>query len=160
MFKLFFDPRFALIVFIIILIAYLVFLDKEDAFQNKFLRFGPSPDTKFLNIKLDNWNKVISVYAIALLSALSTAYYTSVSSSYISGVLLNPAYKDKIAHSKFWSKLLVTIDPLMSWVMQLFQLFATLTLELQYMLPQLLGHLIILIPINLQSIEEKRFSFD
>ncbi len=160
MFKLFFDPRFALIVFIIILIAYLVFLDKENAFQNKFLRFGPSPDTKFLNIKLDNWNKVISVYAIALLSALSTAYYTSVSSSYISGVLLNPAYKDKIAHSKFWSKLLVTIDPLMSWVMQLFQLFATLTLELQYMLPQLLGHLIILIPINLQSIEEKRFSFD
>ncbi len=160
MFKLFFDPRFALIVFIIILIAYLVFLDKENAFQNKFLRFGPSPDTKFLNIKLDNWNKVISVYVIALLSALSTAYYNSVSSSYISGMLLNPAYKDKIAHSKFWSKLLVTIDPLMSWVMQLFQLFATLTLELQYMLPQLLGHLVILIPINLQSIEEKRFSFD
>ena len=160
MFKLFFDPRFALIVFIVILIGYLVFLDKENAFQNKFLRFGPSPDTKFLNIKLDSWNKVISVYAIALLSALSTAYYTSVSSSYISGVLLNPAYKDKIAQSKFWSKLLVTIDPLMSWVMQLFQLFATLTLELQYMLPQLLGHLVILIPTNLQSLEEKRFSFD
>ena len=160
MLKLFFDPRFALIIFIAILIGYLVFLDKENAFQNKFLRFGPSPDTKFLNIKLDSWNKVISVYAIALLSALSTAYYTSVSSSYISGVLLNPAYKDKISQSKFWSKLLVTIDPLMSWVMQLFQLFATLTLELQYMLPQLLGHLIILIPTNLQSIEEKRFSFD
>ncbi len=160
MLKLFFDPRFALIIFIVILIGYLVFLDKENAFQNKFLRFGPSPDTKFLNIKLDSWNKVISVYFIALLSALSTAYYTSVSSSYISGVLLNPAYKDKISQSKFWSKLLVTIDPLMSWVMQLFQLFATLTLELQYMLPQLLGHLIILIPTNLQSIEEKRFSFD
>ncbi len=160
MLKLFFDPRFALIIFIAILIGYLVFLDKEDAFQNKFLRFGPSPDTKFLNIKLDNWNKVISVYAIALLSALSTAYYTSVSSSYISGVLLNPAYKDKISQSKFWSKLLVTIDPLMSWVMELFQLFATLTLELQYMLSQLLGHLVILIPTNLQSIEEKRFSFD
>jgi hypothetical protein len=83
-----------------------------------------------------------------------------VSSSYISGVLLNPAYKDKISQSKFWSKLLVTIDPLMSWVMELFQLFATLTLELQYMLPQLLGHLVILIPTNLQSLEEKRFSFD
>jgi hypothetical protein len=160
MLKLFFDPRFALIIFIAILIGYLVFLDKENAFQNKFLRFGPSPDTKFLNIKLDSWNKVISVYAIALLSALSTAYYTSVSSSYISGVLLNPAYKDKISQSKFWSKLLVTIDPLMSWVMELFQLFATLTLELQYMLPQLLGHLVILIPTNLQSLEEKRFSFD
>jgi hypothetical protein len=160
MLKLFFDPRFALIIFIAILIGYLVFLDKENAFQNKFLRFGPSPDTKFLNIKLDSWNKVISVYAIALLSALSTAYYTSVSSSYISGVLLNPAYKDKISQSKFWSKLLVTIDPLMSWVMELFQLFATLTLELQYMLPQLLGHLVILIPTNLLSLEEKRFSFD
>jgi hypothetical protein len=48
----------------------------------------------------------------------------------------------------------------MSWVMELFQLFATLTLELQYMLPQLLGHLVILIPTNLQSLEEKRFSFD
>lgn len=160
MFKLFFEPRFALIIFIIILIGYLVFLDKENAFQNKFLKFGPSPDTKFLNIKLDNWGKVISVYFIALISSLSTAYYTSVTSSYISGVLLNPAYKDKIAHSKFWSKLLVSIDPLMSWFMQLFQLFATLTLELQYMLPQLLGHLIILVPTNLIALEEKRFSFD
>ena len=158
--KIFFEPRFALIVFIVILIAYLIFLDKENAFQNKFLKFGPSPDTKFLNIKLDNWGKVISVYFIALISSLSTAYYTSVTSSYISGVLLNPAYKDKIAQSKFWSKLLVSIDPVMSWVMQLFQLFATLTLELQYMLPQLFGHLIILVPANLITLEEKRFSFD
>jgi hypothetical protein len=155
-----FEPRFALIIFIAILVGYLIFLDKENAFQTKFLRFGPSPDTKFLNIKLDAWAKVIAVYFIALLSSLSSAYYSSVTSSYISGVLLNPAYKDKIQQSKFWSKVLVAIDPIMSWVMQLFQLFATLTLELQYMLPQLLGHLAIFIPANLYTLETKRFSFD
>ena len=154
-----FEPRFALIIFIAILVGYLIFLDKENAFQTKFLRFGPSPDTKFLNIKLDNWGKVIAVYFIGLISSLSTAYYTSVTSSYVSGVLLNPAYKDKIAHSKFWSKVLVTFDPIMSWVMQLFQLFATLTMELQYMPPQLFRHLAVFIPTNLYTIESKPFSF-
>ena len=155
-----FEPRFALIIFIAILVGYLIFLDKENAFQKKFLRFGPSPDTSFLNIKLDTWGKVIAVYFIGLISSLSTAYYTTVTSSYVSGVLLNPAYKDKIQHSKFWSKVLVTFDPIMSWVMQLFQLFATLTMELQYMLPQLFGHLAVFIPTNLYTIESKRFSFD
>jgi hypothetical protein len=160
MWDIFFEPKFALIIFLVILMGYILFLDKENAFQKKFLRFGPSPDTKFLNIKLDTWDKVIVVYFIGLLSAASTSYYTSVASSYVSGVLLNPAYKDKIEHSKYWSKILVIIDPIISWIMQLFQLFATLTLELQYMLPQLLGQLTILIPTNLRTLSTKRFSFD
>lgn len=160
MWNIFFEPKFALIVFLAILIGYIVFLDKENAFQKKFLRFGPSPDTKFLNIKLDTWDKVIVVYFIGLLSAASTSYYTSVTSAYVSGVLLNPAYKDKIDHSKYWSKILVILDPIISWIMQLFQLFATLTLELQYMLPQLLGQLTVLIPTNLRTLSNKRFSYD
>ena len=160
MWDIFYEPKFALIIFLVILLGYILFLDKENAFQKKFLRFGPSPDTKFLNIKLDTWDKVIVVYFIGLLSAVSTSYYTSVASSYVSGVLLNPAYKDKIDHSKYWSKILVIIDPIISWVMQLFQLFATLTLELQYMLPQLLGQLTVLIPTNLRTLSTKRFSSD
>ncbi len=155
-----FEPRFALVVFICIVVGYLIFLDKEGAFQKKFLNFGPSPDSKFLNITLDNWGKVIAVYIIGFLSAFSTSYYANVTSSFVSGVLLNPAFKDKIQHSIFWGKFLVVMDPIISWIMTSLQFFITLTMELQYMLPQFLGHITITIPSNLYNLSFKKFYRD
>ena len=71
-------PQFALFIFIIALIIYLIILDKEGAFQKKFLRFGPSSDTQFFNIKLKSWPQVISVYIIAFFSAVSLSYYQNI----------------------------------------------------------------------------------
>ncbi len=155
-----FDPKYALIIFIFILVGYLIFLDKEGAFQKKFLQFGPAPDSKFLNITIDTWGKVIAVYAIGLLSAMSMSYYTSVASSYVSGVLLNPAYKDTIKHSKYWGKVLVAIDPVVTWILNSFQFFVTLTMQLQFMIPQLIGHVAVAIPTNLKHISVKNFMYD
>jgi hypothetical protein len=158
--ELLLEPRIAMIIFMLVIVGYLIFLDKENAFQNKFLHFGPSPDSKFLNISLDNWGKVISVYLIGFISAFSTSYYSNVTSSFVSGVLLNPAFKDKIEHSAYWGKILVVVDPIISWIMTSFQFFITLTMELQYMLPQFLGHIAVTIPTNLYNISFKKFSRD
>ncbi len=156
-FKLF-DPNIALIVFLIIAVGYLIFLDKEGVFQKKFLHFGPSPDTRFFHFTIDTWGKVIAVYLISFISAISVSYYTNITSSYVSGVLLNPAYKDTIKRSEFWSKVIVVLDPIITWIMTSLQFFITLTMQLQFMIPQFLGHILIAIPTNLKQLSLKKFS--
>jgi hypothetical protein len=152
------SPEIALIIFIVALFIYLFILDTDGAFSSKFLRFGPSSDSKFLNIQLDSWSKVISVYFIALFSSLSLSYYQNVVSSYVSGVLLHPAYKDSIAQSKIVSQILVTADPIVTAVMAAINFFITLTMEFQFIFFQLLGTLAVSIPVNLYTISKKKFT--
>jgi len=152
-----FKPQFALIIFTVILIAYIIILDKEGAFQKKFLNFGPSPDTKFLNIHLNSWSQVISVYFIAFFSAFSLSYYQRFASSFVSGVLLNPAYKEPIKHSKTWSNVLGIVDPVINAIMSAINFFVTLTMEFQFIICQLLGTIAITIPANIYEISKKTF---
>ena len=150
-------PQFALFIFIIALIIYIILLDKEGAFQKKFLNFGPSSDTQFFNIKLRTWPQVISVYIIAFLGALSLSYYQNVASSFVSGVLLNPAYKGTIQHSKTWSYTLGFFDPIITALMTAINFFVTLTMEFQFIFFQLLGTVAVSIPSNLYFISKKKF---
>jgi hypothetical protein len=151
-------PQFALFIFIIALIIYLIILDKEGAFQKKFLRFGPSSDTQFFNIKLKTWPQVISVYIIAFFSALSLSYYQNIASYYVNRVLLNPAYKEPIKHSKYWSYVLGIADPLVNAIMTAINFFVTLTMEFQFIFFQLLGTIVISIPSNLSEISKRKFT--
>lgn len=153
-----FRPNFVLIIFIVVLFMYMIILDKEGAFQKKFLNFGPSSDTKFFNIKLTSWPQVISVYMIAFLSALSLSYYQNFASFFVNNVLLNPAYKDPIHHSKIWSYILGVADPIINAIMTAINFFVTLTMEFQFIFFQLLGTIIVSIPSNLISISKKRFT--
>ena len=157
-FKTLLRPQFALFIFIIALIIYLIILDKEGAFQKKFLRFGPSSDTQFFNIKLKSWPQVISVYIIAFFSAVSLSYYQNRASFYVNKILLNPAYKDPIKHSKYWSYVLGIADPLVNAIMTAINFFVTLTMEFQFIFFQLLGTIIISIPSNLSEISNKKFT--
>lgn len=151
-------PQFALFIFIIALIIYLAILDKEGAFQKKFLHFGPSPDTQFFNIQLRTWPQVISVYIIAFFSALSLSYYQNIASYYVNKVLLNPAYKEPIRHSEFWSYVLGIADPLVNAIMTAINFFVTLTMEFQFIFFQLLGTVVVSIPSNLSEISKKKFT--
>lgn len=136
----------------------MIILDKEGAFQKKFLRFGPSSDTQFFNIKLKSWPQVISVYIIAFFSAVSLSYYQNIASFYVNKILLNPAYKDPIKHSKYWSYVLGIADPLVNAIMTAINFFVTLTMEFQFIFFQLLGTIIISIPSNLSEISNKKFT--
>ena len=60
-----FEPRVALILFIVFMTGYLVLLDKENTFKGQFLNYGPSKNTKFLNMTIDTWEKIYIVYFLA-----------------------------------------------------------------------------------------------
>lgn len=153
----FLKPQVALAIFVIIIILYLIFLDKEGAFQAKFLRFGPSSDSKFLNITLDKWSKVITIYFVAFFSALSLSYYQNIASSFVTGVLLNPAYKNTIQQSRLLSNILVTVDPIITAIMGIISILVTLTQQFQFIFFQILGTLIVTIPVNLYNLSFKKF---
>ena len=154
----FLSPQIALLVFLVMLFAYLIFLDTAGAFRQKFLQFGPSPDTKFLNMTLDTWGKVITVYVISFFSALSLSYYQNFAGIFVSGVLLNPAYKDKINQSRLWSTILVSVDPIITAIIGILNVLVALTLQLQFIIWQIVGNLILTIPMNIFIMSKHKFT--
>lgn len=153
-------PQIALLIFVVVMFVYLIFLDREGVFQKKFLQFGPAPDAKFLNITLNTWSKVILVYFIAFFSSASLSYYQNYASSFVNQVLIHPAYKGKINQSEMWSKILVIIDPIITSLMGILNILVTMTLQLQFIMWQIIGSLIVTIPTNLSILSKRRFISD
>lgn len=152
-----FEPRFALIIFVGFMVGYLILLDEEGTFQEKFLRFGPSEDTEFLNMKIDSWEKVIVMYILAFATALLTSYYSTVMYDFIHSKIYNPAFKDKVGISKNWVKAIVLLDPILYWILGIIQFFISLTMQLQFLVPQLLGTAIIDIAYGLYKVSQNKF---
>jgi len=155
--RTFFEPRIAFGLFIFFMVGYMFFLDEENAFQN-FFAFGPDPSIRFLGMSINTWNKVILVYAVGFISSLLQGYYQTVMYDFIHSKLWNPAYKERIPMSKRWAKTIVTVEPLLDWMLDIVQFFITMTMRFQFILPQLLGQIVVDIPYALMKIEEKKFS--
>ena len=157
--KYIFEPRIAFIVFILFIIGYLVFLDEEKAFTNNFLRFGPAKKgetpAKYLGMKLNTWKKVIIVYVIGFFTSLLTTYYNTVSYDFIHSFIWNPAYTKEIPLSKLWTTIIVVIEPLLYWILQILNFFVNLTLELQYLIPKFIGDIVVAVPFSLFKVSQK-----
>jgi len=155
--EIFFEPKMAFLIFTVFVFVYLVSLDEEGAFQKKFLNFGPSKDTKFFNMTLDSWDKVILVYVIGFCSSLLTSFYGTVSNDFIHQYIWNPAYTKTIQVSKLWTSLIVTIEPLLFWILGILNFFINLIMELQYIIPKFLGAIMIDIPYSLYKVNQKKY---
>jgi hypothetical protein len=151
-----FEPRVAFYLFVFFMIGYMFFLDEENAFQN-FFAFGPDPNIRFLGMSMNTWNKVCMVYAVGFISSLLQGYYQTVMYDFIHSKLWNPAYKERIPVTKGWAKTIVIAEPLLDWILGIVQFFVTMTMRFQFILPQLLGQLIVDVPYALLKIEEKKF---
>ena len=152
-----FEPRVALIIFIVFMIGYLILLDEEGTFRDNFMHFGPSEDAKFLNMKIDTWEKVIIMYILAFATALLTSYYSTVMYDFIHSKIYNPAFKEKVGISKNWVKAIVILDPILYWILGIIQFFISLTMQLQFLIPQLLGTAIIDIAYGLFKVSQNKF---
>tara|TARA_Y100000590_G_scaffold163231_2_gene187142 strand:- start:1645 stop:2247 length:603 start_codon:yes stop_codon:yes gene_type:complete len=152
-----FEPRIALVIFCIFIIGYLIVLDYEGAFNKKFLNFGPSKDSKFLNMKLDTWTKVILVYIMGFALSILTSYYQTVMFDFIHSKIWNPAYTKTIGMSKSWATAILLMEPLLYWILSIIQFFVTLTMELQFLVPQFIGKAMVDIPYAFMKISENRF---
>jgi hypothetical protein len=150
------DPKVVLIAFTLFLVGYIIFIDLEGGFSQQFLQFGPSQGT-FLAIKMDSWSKVGALYAVGFLTALMTNYYQWTMANNMHSFVYNRAIK-KVPYSRFWVYLNFLLEPFFYQILLVIQFFTTLTMQLQFILPQFLGGLLSEIPFTLQRLGEKTYA--
>ena len=149
-----FEPRIAFSLFVIFIGTYLIILDKEGAFTKNFLTYGPSDDSEFLNMPLNTWHKVHVVYALAFFSSLLTTYYNNVSYDHIHAYVWNPLFTGKINVPKGWVTLITLSEPILYSFLNIINLFINLTGQLQFIVPSILGNLIVDIPHNYAELKK------
>jgi hypothetical protein len=150
-----FKPKVSFYIFLISLVVYLILLDDEGAFKNNFLKFGPDPNTKFLGMTMNTWEKVMLVYFISFFSSLLQTYSSTAMFNFIYLKMWNPAYKTKINMTKTWAQIITTIEPLLIWILRIIQFFCSMTMQLQFLIPQFLGHALTSVPYGLLKVDEK-----
>jgi hypothetical protein len=156
--ELLFHPMSAITFFCAALILMLILLDDEGAFTKKFLHIGPESDTSFAHIPLDSWKKVYIVYGISFMVSLLQIYYSRIiKSEFIIGRFVNPAYKEKLDVTKNMMKFIILVNPLARWILHIITFFVTMTMQLQFILPQLIAHLIVLYPYHIKKYYENTY---
>ena len=129
------------------------------AFNERFLHFGPStdPDTQaeFLGAAIDSWEKVILLYILGFFSAAFSTYYHGVFGAWLTNTVKDPT-KKKLGMNKNLANILITLDPIISSINRILELFVTLTLQLQFLIPQLLGDIIATILTSREYLSKKK----
>ena len=149
------SPFVGILLFLIIATIILIGLDRRGAFE-EFLKFGPNENAHFLKIKLDSWSKVITLYVISFFTALLTKYFNSVvGRGFITARLLNPSV-DEINVTKNQSLIIIYLYPICVWLLNIIMFFITLTMQLQFLLPNLLGNMIVQYWYFLPMLESKK----
>ena len=157
---IFLDPFVALCVFIIFLVGYLTFIDLEGGFSEKFLHFGPgtTPENtaSFLGVKMDSWSKVGLMYGISFFAALVTQYYSTAVGMNLHSYIWNRAIPT-IPYAKLPTLIVLFTEPILMEILAVINFLTTLTLQLQFILPQALGSYIAYIPGMLARLKDKKF---
>ena len=156
------SPKTILGISSLYLIVYVSFITREGGFSTQFLHFGPGLDdtntASFIGIKLDTWSKVLMMYFISFISALMNNYYSYAMTNNLHSYIWNRAIP-KVPFSKRWTYVVVLTEPLLLEVLSITSFFTTLTLQLQFMIPQFIGATIVEIPFTIQRLREKEYEF-
>lgn len=161
-FKFFNNPKTALLIILIFLITFFLTQGLTTGFGNNFLTFGPTKDDKtgehtlFMGIKLDSWNIVGLVYVIIFISTVLRSYYGNVVGTNIHAFVWNAAI-ELVPFSKFWTYLVLLIDPIIETILYIIQFYATATFQIQYIIPQFIGSYITDLPFTLKWLSGKKF---
>lgn len=169
----FMKPSTALVLFIIILIIYFIVVDESGGFTDNFLHFGPSKPkdesgelgeeggmggdgTSFLGIKLDTWGKVITLYLISFFSSFVSEYYESVVSETVSTAVWNDAIHE-LEGGKVTTYVIAAFDPLIGQILEILKVLTAMTMQLQFILPNILGSYAMRLPISMYMLSKKTF---
>lgn len=147
------SPKTILGVSAIFMTGYISFIAAEGGFSSQFLHFGPGTDasntTTFIGIVLDTWSKVWLMYFVSFLSAVMNTYYMYAMTNNL--------------HSYIWNRstLQPALDlrgqPFIMQVLTITTFFTTLTMQLQFIVPQFIGGMIIEVPFSMQRLREKEY---
>lgn len=149
------DPRVSLIIYlvwIIILVISLIFLG---IFNDKtFFAFGPTSDDTFLGNSINTWGKVIILYVISFCTAAFNTYYGSIYGTWLYNQVKDSERKH-LNIPKKEAKLMTIISPIITGINDIIGIFILLTQQLQYIIPQILGDVVISIIISHKYIDKK-----
>uniref|UniRef100_A0A6C0K217 Uncharacterized protein n=1 Tax=viral metagenome TaxID=1070528 RepID=A0A6C0K217_9ZZZZ len=156
------NPKMILGISSAFFISYVSFLYAEGGFSQQFLHFGPGTTdqntTQFLGIVLNTWSKVGLMYVAGFISSLMSTYYNYAMANNLHSYIWNRAIP-KVPFSQRWTYVVVFAEPLFMQVLQIISFFTTLTLQLQFIVPQFIGSFIIEVPFTIQRLREKEFEF-
>lgn len=156
------NPKVVIIsLFIFVLIFFLTdgFIE---GFKKDFFTFGPTHDkdgkpVTFMGIELNSWKNVIITYIILFFTTIMSKYY-DISSNKIKLIIYNSSSLGQlIPLSKKWTHILIATEPLIYYLIYIIRFYATATLQIQYILPQLIGTYFINIPYIVHWLRGKEF---
>ena len=157
------SPKSILLISGLYLTVYMCFIGLEGGFTSQFLHFGPGTDetntTAFLGIVLNSWKKVIAMYFVSFLSSLMNTYYTYAMSNNLHSYIWNRAIP-KVPFSKKWTYVVILAEPFLMEILSITSFFTSLTMQLQFIIPQFIGSVIVEIPFTIQRLREKEYEFD
>ena len=157
------NPKTIFAISLVFFTTYIVFIYEAGGFSQQFLHFGPGTNSDntatFLGIVLDTWPKVIMMYVAGFLSSLMSTYYSMAMNNNLHSYIWNRAIK-KVPFSRRWTYIIVLAEPFFFQVLNIISFFTSLTLQLQFILPQFIGSFIADTPYSIQRMSEKAFADD
>jgi hypothetical protein len=155
------NPKMILGISSVFFTGYITFIWIAGGFSQQFLHFGPGTNdqntTQFLGIILDTWPKVGLMYLAGFLSALMSNYYSYAMTNNLHSYIWNRAIS-KVPFSKRWTYIVIFAEPLFFQILGIISFFTSLTLQLQFIVPQFIGGFIMEVPFALQRLREKEFA--
>ena len=155
------NPKTILGISLLFFTVYITFIWEEGGFSQQFLHFGPGTSdentTQFLGIVLDTWPKVGLMYLAGFISSLMSTYYMYAMQNNLHSYIWNRAITD-VPFSKRWTYIVIVSEPFFYQILGIISFFTSLTLQVQFIIPQFIGSLIIEIPFSLQRLREKKFT--
>ena len=157
--KLLTNPTTALITFTGWIFIFIILLGFMGAFSDRFLHFGPSTDpetaAEFLGAHIDTWPKVIALYILGFFSSIMSSYYGTVFGAWMMNTVKDNKTKTVNMNKKV-AYILISLDPIISNINSILELFLTLTLQLQFLIPQLLGDILASIMVSRSFLSKKK----
>jgi hypothetical protein len=154
------SPKTIIFISTVFLAGYMAFIQVEGGFSSQFLHFGPGTNedntTSFIGIVLDTWSKTILMYFVSFLSSLMNTYYLYAMTNNLHSYIWNRAITN-VPFSKKWTYIVILSEPLLVQILQITSFFTTLTLQLQFILPQFIGSAIVEIPFTIAMLRLKTF---
>jgi len=156
------SPKTILGVSTVFLSGYIAFIAAEGGFTSQFLHFGPGTNsantTSFIGIVLDTWEKVILMYFVSFLSSVMNTYYLYAMTNNLHSYIWNRAVPI-VPFSRKWTYIVILAEPFILQVLTITQFFTNLTMQLQFIIPQFIGSLIIEVPFSIQRLREKKYEY-
>lgn len=145
-------PRLAPVVFVCW--ACVVFAMTATVDVSRGISFGPSPST-FLGVPLDRWDKVCALYVVGLATGCTDAYCRHVLYPWLNHNV-NDDSSVYLEDGIGWVYVTALLTPTMHRASVCLGIAVVMTLQLQYVAPQLVGELLVTAPLAMAALRHKR----